>query len=131
MKKDISIPEVEGVFIAAVRQENKEFRSMDWNAFLINDKNEPIEMVLILARGFDGKDTTSTMRHSIKILPAKSYAKIEYMQDEVLGLNNEFLVTFFENNRMYEKTFTFAKNTVKEDAAVKLPVMPAKGILAK
>ncbi|MCM4159119.1 hypothetical protein FHG64_09015 [Antarcticibacterium flavum] len=130
MKKDIEIPQVEGVYVAAVREENKAFRSQDWNAYLINDRMEPIEMVLIIARGYDGKDLTSTMRHSIKVLPAKSYAKIEFMQDEVLKLNNEFLVTFFEGNRMYEKTFTFSKNTVKEDAAVKLPVIPAKGILA-
>lgn len=131
MKKDIEIPQVKGVYVAAVRVENKAFRSQDWNAYLINDKNEPIEMVLIIARGYDDKDNTSTMRHSIKILPAKSYAKIEFMQDEVLRLNNEFLVTFFIDNRMYEKKFTFNKNTVKEGAAVKLPVIPEKGILAK
>ncbi len=131
MKKDIEIPEVEGVYVAAVREENKAFRSQDWNAYLINDRKEPIEMVLIIARGYDGKDLTSTMRHSVKLLPAKSYVKIEFMQDEVLRLNNEFLVTFFEGNRMYEKKFTFSKNTVSEDAAVKLPVIPAKGILAK
>jgi hypothetical protein len=131
VKKDIEIPEVEGVYVAAVREENKAFRSQDWNAYLINDKNMPIEMVLIIARGYDGKDLTSTMRHSIKLLPAKSYAKIEFMQDDVLRLNNEFLVTFFEDNRMYEKKFTFRKNTVKEGAAAKLPVIPEKGILAE
>jgi hypothetical protein len=131
VKKDIEIPVVEGVYVAAVREENKAFRSQDWNAYLINDKKVPIEMVLIIARGYDGKDLTSTMRHSIKLLPAKSYAKIEFMQDDVLRLNNEFLVTFFEDNRMYEKKFTFSKNTVKENAAVKLPIIPKKGILAE
>lgn len=131
MKKDIEIPVVEDVYVAAVREENKAFRSRDWNAYLINDKKVPIEMVLIIARGFDGKDLTSTMRHSIKLLPAKSFAKIEFMQDDVLRLNNEFLVTFFEDNRMYEKRFTFNKNSVKEEAAGNLPVIPEKGILAK
>ena len=86
MKKDIEIPRVTGVFVAAVREENKEFRSMDWNAYLINEKNVPLEMVLIVARGYDGKESTSTMRHTIKVLPAKSFAKIEYMQDDVLRL---------------------------------------------
>ncbi len=131
MKKDIEIPIVEGVYVAAVREENKAFRSQDWNAYLINDKKVPIEMVLVITRGFDGKDLTSTMRHSIKLLPAKSFAKIEFMQDEVLRLNNEFLVTFFEDNRMYEKKFIFRKNIVKENAAVKIPIIPEKGILAE
>lgn len=104
---------------------------MDWNTYLINEKDVPIEMVLIVARGHDSKDKTSTMRHSIKILPARSFAKIEFLQDEILRLNNEFAVTFFEGNRMYERKFVFKKNSIKESAAVPLPVMPVKGVLAK
>ncbi|MEP6261358.1 MAG: hypothetical protein ABJ092_07255 [Gillisia sp.] len=131
MKKDIEIPRVTGVFVAAVREENKEFRSMDWNAYLINEKNIPLEMVLIVARGYDGKESTSTMRHTIKVLPAKSFAKIEYMQDDVLRLSNEFLVTFFEGNQMYEKRFLFPKNTIKETAQVEITILNKKGILAQ
>lgn len=131
MKKDISIPEVEEVYVAAVREENKEFRSMDWNAYIINNKDVPLEMVLIIARGYDSKNATSTMRHSIKVLPARSYAKIELMQDDILKLKNEFLVTFFDGNKMYEKNFSFSKNSIKESAVKALPVMQEKGILAQ
>lgn len=131
MKKDIEIPQVTGVFVAAVREINEEFRSLDWNAYLINDKNVPLEMVLIVTRGYEGKESTSTMRHTIKVLPAKSYAKIEFMQDEVLRLSNEFLVTFFEGNQMYEKRFFFPKNTIKETAQKEIAVLNKKGILAQ
>lgn len=131
MKKDIEIPEVEGVFIAAVLEENKEFRSQDWNAYIINAKPVPLEMILVISRGYDAGRSTATMRHTIKVLPAKSYAKIEYLQDEVLGLNNEFLITFFEGNKMYDKTFTLASNSVKESAIKEIPVMKLKGIIAE
>lgn len=131
MKKDIEIPEVTGIYVAAVREYNEAFRSHEWNAYIINDKPVPVEMVLIVARGYDEKDTTSTMRHSIKVLPAKSFAKIEFMQDEVLRLNNEFLVSFFEGSKMFEKRFLFKKNEIKEAAASGLPVMHQEGILAK
>jgi len=131
LKKDIEIPEVEGVFIAAVLEDNTQFRSRDWNTYIINSKQVPLEMILIVSRGFDSKKSTSTMRHTIKVLPPSSFAKIEYLQDVVLELNNEFLVTFFEGDRMYEKTFTLAKNTVKESALKNLPVMSAKGVLAQ
>ncbi len=130
MKKDIEVPPVTGVFIAAVREENKEFRSLDWNAYLINDKNVPLEMVLIVARGYDEKDSTSTMRHTIKVLPAKSFAKIEFMEDGILRLNNEFLVTFFVGNSMFEKRFLFSKNSIKETAVTDIGVINKKGILA-
>jgi hypothetical protein len=131
LKKDIQIPEVKQVHVAAVREKNEEFQSMDWNAYIINERNEPLEMVLIVARGYDEKDSTSTMRHSIKVLPAKSFAKIEFMQDDVLRLNNEFAITFFADGKMYEKTYVFKKNSIKENTAIELPVMTSKGILAK
>lgn len=131
MKEDINIPEVKDVHVAAVNVFNKEFEAYEWNVYLINDTKEPIEMVLIVSRGYDKKRETSLMRHKIEVLPSKNFAKIEYMQDEVLQLNNEFKVTYFKGSEMMEKTFLFKPNTIKEDLAVKIPVIPEKGILAK
>ena len=95
MKKDIEIPEVKDVHVAAVKVFNEEFESYEWNVYLINNLNEPIEMVLIVSKGFDEKRETSLMRHKIEVLPSKNFAKIEYLQDEVLTFNNEFKVTYF------------------------------------
>jgi len=131
LKKDIEIPEVKDVFIVVVKEDNPEFRSSDWNAYIINAKLVPVEMVLIISRGFDSNKSTATMRHTVKVLPARSFAKIEYLQDEVLNLNNEFLVTFFEGNKMFEKTFLLPKHSVKDSALKEIPVMTLKGILAE
>lgn len=131
MKKDINIPEVKGVYLAAVKQFNKDFRAEEWNAYLINDRDEALEMVLIVSRGYTDKDQTSVMRHKIEKLPPKSFAKVEFLQEEVLALNNEFLVTFFAENRMFEKKFLFRKNTINEKALRQLPLIPEKGILLK
>ena len=130
MKKDIEIPKVEDVYVAAVREKHAEYQTMDWNAYIINDRDVPLEMVLLVTRGYDEQDTTSTMRHSIKVLPAKSFAKIEFLQDNVLKLNNEFAVTFFADGKMYERTYVFEKNTIAEEDVKELPVMIQKGILA-
>jgi len=131
LKKDINIPEVKDVHVAAVNVFNKEFEAYEWNVYLINDTKEPIEIVLIVSRGYDKKRETSLMRHKIEVLPSKNFAKIEYIQDEVLQLNNEFKVTYFKGSEMMEKTFLFKQNSIKEDLAVKIPVIPEKGILAK
>lgn len=131
MKKDIEIPEVKGVFVAAVHEKNEEFQSMDWNAYLINDRETPLETVLIVTKGYDEKDVTSTMRHSIKVLPPRSFAKVEFLQDEVLKLNNEFSVSFFSEGKMYHKKYVFRKNTINEKALQEIPVMTKKGILLK
>ena len=131
MKKDIEIPESEGIYLAAVREKNEEFQSMEWNAYLINDRETSIEMVLIRTKGFDKEESTSIMRHSIKMLSAKSFAKIEFLQDEVLRLNNQFSVTYFADNKMYERTFLFPKNSINEAALKNLPIIKKQGVLVK
>ena len=131
MKKDIEIPEVNNVFIAAVREQHEEYKTMDWNTYIINNTNEALEVVLIVSKGYDSKDTTAIMRHTIKVLPAKSYAKIEFLQEDVLKLNNEFAVTYFVGSKMHEKTFLFKAKSVKESKLRELPIIPKLGILAE
>ncbi len=131
MKKDIEIPESKGIYLAAVREKNEEFQSMEWNAYLINDNQAPIEMVLIVSKGFDIEESTSILRHSLKMLPGRSFAKIEYLHDEVLRLNTQFYVSYFAYDKMYEKTFLLEKNSVIEAALMQIPVMKKQGVLAK
>lgn len=131
MKKDIEIPESKEIYLAVVREKNEEFQSMEWNSYIINNGKTSIEMILIVTKGFDKEESTSTMRHSIKELPAKSFAKIEFLQDEVLRLNNQFSVTYFAGNKLYEKTFLFRKNTINEAVLKELPVMNSRGLLLK
>lgn len=130
MRKDIEIPEVEGIYVAAVYEQHPEYKTMDWNAYLINDKNIPLEMVLIVSSGSNDKKITPAMRHSIKVLPAKYFAKIEFLQEKLLKLDNKFAVTFFADGKMYERTFTLPKDTAKESALIEIPIMNNKGILA-
>ena len=94
MKKDIEIPVAKDVHVAVIREWNEEFLSKDWNAYLINNRSDTIEMTIVVSKGFDGDKKTSTMRHGIGVLGPKSFKKIELLQEEVLALNNEFFVTF-------------------------------------
>ena len=131
MKKDIYIPKVENVHVAVVYEYNDIYKSNDWNAYIINDKEVDLEMVLIVTRGYSETKETSTMRHKLDRLPAKSFAKIELMQEAVLQLNNEFKVTFFENNTLFDKTYLFRKNTINIKALQTMPLMNKKGVLVK
>lgn len=133
MKKDIQIPEVTDVFMAVVKEYNNEFQCDDWNAYIINNKEIAIEMVLIVSKGYDEDKfiETSLMRHKINNLPAKSFAKVELLQGEVLKLSNFFNVTFFEGNAMFDKKFLFEKNTVKESSLRTIPLLNKRGVLVK
>ncbi|GAA4241932.1 MULTISPECIES: hypothetical protein [Winogradskyella] len=131
MKKDITIPEVKDVHVAVVREQHIEYKTQDWNAYIINNSDDDLETVLIVTRGYNDKKITPVMRHTIAKLPARSYAKIEYLQEKVLELNNEFKITFFEGNQMFDKTYLFRKNTINEKALQTIPLMQLRGVLVK
>ena len=131
MKKDIKIPEVKGVYIAVVQEYNDTYETTDWNAYIINDKAVDLEMVLIVSKGYSNSKETTAFRHKLEALPAKSYAKIELMQEDVFQLNNMFKVSFFEQNKMFDKTYKFRENTINKKALQPIPLMEVKGVLVK
>ncbi|MFD2566943.1 hypothetical protein [Pseudotenacibaculum haliotis] len=131
MKKDIHIPEVSGVQIIAVLEYNDIYKTDDWNIYILNEKDVDLEMIVIVSKGFDEKDQTSVMRKKLDTLPAKSFAKVELIQPELFKLNNQFQVTFFADNTLFDKTFTFSKNTIKEGNLRMIPALNKRGILAK
>lgn len=131
MKKDIQIPEVKGVYIAIVNEYNSIYKTQDWNAYIINDKDVDLEMVLIVTSGYSEENTTSVFRKKLDKLPKKSYAKIELMQEALFALNNTFKVSFFEGNTMFDKTYLFRKNAINLKALQPLPLMDVKGVLVK
>lgn len=131
MKKDIQIPSVENVYIAVVNEYNDIYKTQDWNAYIINDKDVDLEMVLIVTSGYSDDKMTSIFRKKLDKLPKKSYAKIELMQEDLFALNNQFKVTFFEGNAMFDKTYTFRKNTINLNALQAVPLMEARGVLVK
>jgi hypothetical protein len=130
MKKDIQIPEVTGVEIAVVYEYNDVYKTDDWNIYIVNNKNIDLEQVLIVSQGFNDTKTTSLLRKKLDNLPAKSFAKVEFIQPELFKLHNRFHVTFFEGNTLQEKTFVFEKDTVNESALCMIPELKKHGILA-
>lgn len=131
MKKDIEVPKVEGVYMAVVSEFNAIYKTKDWNAYIINDKGVELEMVIIVSEGYSETKKTATFRKRIDKLPAKSYAKIELMPEELFVLNNSFKVSFFEGNTMFDKTYVFSKNTINNKALQPIPLMDVKGVLVK
>ncbi|MGYP001037354151 len=131
MKKDIQIPEVTDIEMAIVYEYNDLYKTDDWNVYIINKKEVDLEMVVIVSQGFSEKKTTSLLRKKIEVLPKNSFAKVEFIQPELFKLNNRFQVSFFEGNILYEKTFLFKQNTIKEGALRMIKQLKKRGILVK
>lgn len=133
MKKDIKIPEVTDVHLAVVKQKNAQ-QEVEWNAYIINNKRELIEGVMITSKGYEivgnkKVDRTSVLRHVIGNIPARTAAKIELVSPQVFEINNEYWVTFFEGNQLMEKKFTFMAHVICDELLEDLPVLNDKGVI--
>ena len=131
MKKDITIPEVTGIEMVVVLEHNETHNTEDWYVYLMNKKEVNIDMIMIVSQGFSEKKTTTVFRKRIDSLPANSYAKIEMIHPDVFSLSNRFQVSFFEGNQLFEKTFTFEANTIKEGNLRMIKTLNLRGITIK
>jgi len=135
MKKDIQMPEVSDVYVAIVKEFNDE-GGEDWNAYLVNNKNEPIENAFVSSTGYltdvKGKELkSSTLRHYYKVVSAKSAQKIEIVVEEVIKLNNEYFVSFYHRGQLLDKRFVFLSETINDKNLSTVPVMQKKGVWIK
>lgn len=131
MIEDIEIPKAKDVHIAAVKEWNEDFTAHQWNVYLINNREDTISTVLVMSRGRSENQKTSTLRHLVGDLLPKSVAKVEMIMEDVFGFSNEYFVTFFAENKLFEKRFVFEPHSINEKDAGKLPVMEEEGILAE
>ncbi len=130
MRKDIEIPEIEGVYLAIVTEFNEVYGCEDWYAYLINDNRAALEMVLIVSKGFGLDKETSAMRHKIEKLAPYSASKIELIQEDILKLRNEFMLSFFIEDRLYEKKYVLNQGLKPGDLSM-VKQLNKKGILLK
>ena len=134
MLKDIQRPAVENIVLAIVREPNLE-GEMVWNAYLVNLYEQKIDNVLVSSHGygnFEGRDVkTSVLRHHIAQLDANDYAKIEPIMENLFGLSNEFLVSFYIDKHIYDKKYIFLPETIKEENMTLIPVVNKRGVMIR
>ncbi len=132
MLKDIPHPKVENIAISVIREYSEE-GEQEWNVYVLNMRNEPIEGVLVSSKGYghyEGREVkTTTLRHYLGRIEANSAKKIEPIIDNLFGLNNEYWLSYFINRVMYDKKYVFLPETIKEDHFTKIPILNKQGVM--
>lgn len=135
MKKDIIIPKVENVYVAAIQEWNDDFMQKTWYAYLVNDSDEKLETVIVVSNAsgmLNGEERrTSMLRHAFVTVEPDTAVKIEMIEDSVLQLDNSFMVTFFKGDTLYDKNYIFKAETINEDNVQEIPVIFKDGVLVK
>jgi hypothetical protein len=129
MIKDIERPEVKDIIVAVILEEE------DWNVYLVNHKNIPIEGVLVTSKGYgninDESRKTSVLRQFFEKIPPRSYVKIEPIMEELFGLTNEYWVSFYIGKTIYDKKFIFLPETISPENFTLIPVLKTNGVMIK
>lgn len=135
MKKDIEIPIVENVFLAAVQEWSDDFMEKVWYVYLINDSDFNLDSVMVVSQAFGTLDgemkKTSLLRHAFMQVPSVSVVKIEMLEKSVLRLNNEFMVTYFIGNTLYDKKFIFKAQSITPDYVEEVPILFVDGVIVR
>jgi hypothetical protein len=135
MRKDIEIPEVKDVYVIAIKEWNDDFMENCWYAYLLNNTEQPIEMAMVVssAHGIinNQEKKTATFRHAFKTIAPQTAAKVELLENNILQLQNEFAVTYFLENKLFEKTYILEPNFVSDKNQQMIPGIEKMGIMAK
>src|ERR1700712_4826353 len=132
MKKDLPDNNVKDIAIA-VALERESIESKIWYVYLINLKKVAIENVLITSKGYGEKDgeqvKTSILRHMIPVVDGKAFKLIEPIDEQTFGLNNEYWLSYYIGNNIYDKKFIFLPESIVEMNFIKLPVLNKPGVM--
>ena len=135
MRKDIEIPVVENVEIAAVLEWNEEYMQDTWYAYLFNNTEKDMEAILVVSQAsgiIDGEERkTGSFRHAFPRLAPKSAHKIEMLDESVFQLDNHFFLTYFTDAKLFDKHYVFPANSVSEEKLSELKNSDKKGVLAE
>lgn len=135
MKQDIPFPTVEGVYVAIAKDIDGEETSL-WKAYLINSNSHNIQTITIRTKGYghaaDGTlQETSILRFFIDSVAGKSFEFIELIDTSLFHLNNEYWVSYFLDNQVYDKKFIFVPDSILEQNTIYVPILELKGVLHK
>lgn len=136
MREGLLGPKVDNVAVAVVEEVNESKEKMLY-AYLLNLRDDIMEGIIVTSTGYgENAETgervkTSTLRHSLEVLLPNEAAKIEPIMDDVLGLANEFWVSFWVNETMYDKKFVFLPESIDEKKMKVLPILGQKGVMIK
>ncbi|MDI1254875.1 MAG: hypothetical protein PSV16_02145 [Flavobacterium sp.] len=136
MQKDIKIPEVENVFLAAICEWSDDFMENVWHVYLVNDSDFDLDGVMVVSKAFGTVNgemkKTSLLRHAFTVVPSVSVVKIEMIEKSVLELNNEFMVTYFIGSTLYDKKFIFKANFANDKSLFEeVPILFKEGFVVR
>jgi hypothetical protein len=134
MIKDIDFKKTEGIAMAVVCRDD-EPGEPTYKVVLLNLKDKAIENVIISSRGYGQKEDrdvkTSELRQFFERIDPKHFVDVEILTDELLGIHNQFWVSYSFENHLYDRKYVFLAETIQPEFFTDIPLLNTKGVLIK
>lgn len=130
MKKDIDFSPVTGVEMVIAKSKSEQ--DTHWDVYLINKNLIELQTVMVTSKGYgkmDGESKkTSTLRHLIEKMEEQSFARVEPIDPEVFKLNNEYWVSYYILDQIFDKKFIFVPDSIREENLHYIPELDLMGV---
>lgn len=132
MKKDIDFGTVEGVSVAIATAQDEAGAAI-WNVYLLNHNPFPIDNVLVTSKGYgkleENDVKTSVLRHMFERVEARSFVQIEPIDPALFHINNEYWVSYYVNQQIFDKKFIFVPESVTQENLIEIKMLQMEGVL--
>ena len=135
MKKDIPDLKVEDLAIVIAPRDEYGEEEL-WDTFIINLKDEPIQNVMVVSRGY-GEDVagekraTSTLRHFFEQISPLALLQIEPIHTDLFWMSHEYWVSFTYNGHMYDKKYIFVVGSIDKAHFTPIPFLNKRGVMIR
>jgi hypothetical protein len=100
---------------------------------LINNNAFPIENTIVASKGYGENEgepqRTSTLRHFLETVPANTTAVVESIDPKIFHLNNEYWVSYYVGNQIYDRRFIFVPDSICENNLIFIKELEMEGVL--
>lgn len=121
----------ENIGVAIIKEEFEN----DFSVYLINFHSAELQNILVSSKGYSNKENedtkTSTLRHFFDSVSGKSFIKIEPIMSELFGMCNEYWVSYYIGQEVYDKKFVFLPESIQSDNFINIPLIQKKGVLIR
>lgn len=132
MKKDLPLNIVEDISIAVVLESSTP-DAKNWTVYLVNEKEQPLTNVFVSSKGYGMKDgrevKTTTLRHFLGDIDAKSAVQVEVIDEQVFGLTNEYWLSYYIGTTIYDKKYIFLPESIVDENLSKVPLVNKPGVI--
>ena len=137
MKKDIEFLKAENIGLCISPRDEHAIATNDlWDTYIINEQDNPISNVLVVSKGYGTDEEgyvrkTTVLRHFFDKIEPKSVQKIEPIPVALFNYTNEYLITYTQNDYLFDKKCVFVVGSIDVANFTQIPVLNKRGVLIK